>query len=242
MRGLGTMACETPDKVGRAGGTRPALVAWSPQGWGSTLCKGSPWPGVRISPFPWARSPGTVQLGPLPRGPQGCHQGVGQTAFLSEAQGHLPSFGSCWKNSVLSGCRTNVPPFLPTGHGLPEAALTQHGSFSSSSSAGECLPLLSAMGSKGTMGTTSITTVTFERSEALKVTGSFHPRGQETAQMLMWLRWGQLRVIIAQYHQPWDTEPQARLTHSWTSPSGEFNFPKNLCLVEEFNFSKNLFV
>ena len=36
MRGLGTMACETPDKVGRAGGTRPALVAWSPQGWGST--------------------------------------------------------------------------------------------------------------------------------------------------------------------------------------------------------------
>ena len=36
MRGLGTMACETPDKVGRAGGARPALVAWSPQGWGST--------------------------------------------------------------------------------------------------------------------------------------------------------------------------------------------------------------
>ena len=152
-----------------------------PRPGGPLLCNGFPWPGLHISPFPWGRSPGTVQLGPLPRGPQGCPQGVGQTAFLSEAQGHLPSFGSCWKNSVLSGGSTNVPLSLPTGHPrLPEAALTQHGSFSSSRSAGERLPLLSAAGSKGTVGTTSITTVTFERSEALKVAGSFHPRGQET--------------------------------------------------------------
>ena len=134
----------------------------------------------------WFRSPG-IKHSPLTLClSQGCHQGVGQTAFLSEAQGHLPSFGSCWKNSVLSSCRTNIPLSLPTGRPrLPEAALTQHGSFSSSWSAGECLLLLSATGSKGTMGTSSITTVTFERSEALKVTGSFHPRGQETAQRLM---------------------------------------------------------
>lgn len=37
MRGLGTMACETPDKVGGEGGTRPALLAWSPQDWDRAL-------------------------------------------------------------------------------------------------------------------------------------------------------------------------------------------------------------
>lgn len=33
IRGLGTMACETPDKVGREGGAQSTLTAWSPQDW-----------------------------------------------------------------------------------------------------------------------------------------------------------------------------------------------------------------
>lgn len=107
----------------------PGFPQW-PRTGGPLLCNGSPWAGIHILPFSWVRSPGTVQLGPLPRGLQGGHQDVGQIAFLSEVQSHLPSFGSCWKNSVLSGCRTKVPLSLLTGHPrLPEAALTQHGSL-----------------------------------------------------------------------------------------------------------------
>lgn len=98
MRGLGTMACETPDKVGGEGGTPSALMAWYPRAerwclmyWLSVACDRSPQ--AQHSSSSSFLEPGAylAWLGPLLRVSQGYNQGAGQTAFLSEAWAPLPS-------------------------------------------------------------------------------------------------------------------------------------------------------
>lgn len=66
MRGLGTIAREKPNKVGREGGL-PSPGLGSDASGTSRHCRVT----ARSGP---GRSPGTAQLGPLPRVPQGCRK------------------------------------------------------------------------------------------------------------------------------------------------------------------------
>lgn len=124
MRGLGTMACETPDKVGEEGGTQLALMAWSPQDREMVLhvpvirCCATDHHRPSIHPlvvplsqeFRYSIAGFSAQhLTRLP-------PGVGQTAFLSEACALLSSLCGRWKNAAPSRCRTKVPALLLTGY------------------------------------------------------------------------------------------------------------------------------